>query len=74
MTPAEFRAALDAAGLRQVDFVRLVCTLSGQPADAGTINRWATGKRPVPALAIVVLALWRRLPEDERRQILGDGK
>ncbi len=72
MTPAEFRAALESAGLRQVDFQRLLAHLSGQPADAGTINRWAKGRRAVPPLAVAFLALWRRLPEAERRQILED--
>lgn len=72
MTPKEFRAALQSAGLRQVDFVRLIAHLSGQPADAGTINRWAKGRRAVPPLAVAVLALWWHLPEKERRQILKD--
>lgn len=70
MTPTDFRAALEAAGLRQVDFQRLVAHLSGQPADAGTINRWARGRRAVPQLAEVVLALWAMLPEAKRAAIL----
>ncbi len=70
MTPAEFRAALDNAGLRQVDFKRLLAHLSGQPADAGTINRWATGRRAVPALAVAFLALWQMLPKTKQRRIL----
>ena len=72
MTPAEFRAALEALGLRQVDFVRLLGHLSGQRADAGTINRWAKGRRAVPPLTVAFLALWRMLPEAKRRQILED--
>ena len=72
MTPAEFRAALEALGLRQVDFQRLLAHLSGQPADAGTINRWAKGRRAVPPTVIAILALWRILPEAKRNQILED--
>lgn len=72
MTPAEFRAALESLDLRQVDFQRLLAHLSGQPADAGTINRWAKGRRTVPPLVIAFLALWQRLPEAERRQIIED--
>ena len=70
MTPAEFRAALDNAGLRQVDFKRLLAHLSGQPADAGTINRWAKGRRAVPSTVVVILALWRMLPKAKQRRIL----
>ncbi len=72
MNAAEFRAELAALGLRQIDFVRLLGILSGQPADAGTVNRWAMGRRAVPPLAVAVLALWARLPDAERRQILED--
>ncbi len=72
MNAAEFRAELAALGLRQVDFVRLISLLSEQPADPGTINRWAKGRRAVPPLAVAVLALWARLPGAEQRQILED--
>ena len=72
MTPDEFRAALDALGLRQVDFQHLLAHLSGQPADAGTINRWAKGRRAVPPTIIAILALWRMLPKAKRNQILED--
>ena len=72
MTAAEFRAALEDAGLRQVDFQRLLAHLSGQPADAGTINRWAKGRRAVPPTVIAILTLWTMLPKAKRRQILED--
>ena len=72
MTAAEFRAALDALVLRQVDFVRLLGHLSGQQADAGTVNRWAKGRRAVPPTVIAVLALWQMLPKAKRNQILKD--
>ena len=74
MTAAQFRAALDAFGLRQVDFQRLLGHLSGQPADAGTINRWAKGRRGVPPTINAFLALWHMLPEAKRRQILEDAR
>ena len=70
MTAAEFRAALETAGLRQVDFQRLLAHLSGQRADAGTINRWANGRRAVPPTVVAILALWAMLPETKRRQAL----
>ncbi len=74
MTPVEFRAALDAADLRQVDFQRLLAHLSGQPADAGTINRWAKGRRAVPPTVVAILALWHMLLKAKRRQILEDAR
>ncbi len=74
MTPTEFRAALDAADLRQVDFQRLLAHLSGQPARADTINRWAKGRRAVPPTVIAILALWHMLPKTQRRQILPQRK
>ena len=69
MTPTQCRAALDAAGLRQVDFKRLLAHLPGQPADAGTINRWATGRRAVPPNVVAILALWSMLPKAKQHQI-----
>ena len=70
MTAAQFRAELEALGLRQVDFVRLLGILSGQEGDAGTINRWAKGRRAIPPTVTAILALWRMLPPDKRKQIL----
>ena len=70
MTPAEFRAALEAAGLRQVDFARLLAQLSGQPANAGTVNRWAKGRRAVPPSVIAILALWRMVPRAKQHKIM----
>ena len=72
MTPTEFRAALVAADMRQVDFKRLLAHLSGQPADAGTINRWAKGRRGVPLTVVALLALWQMLPKAKRHQIRKD--
>ncbi len=77
MTPAEFRAALEALGLRQIDFARLLCTLAGQPADpksvtmrAGTVNRWAQGEREVPDPVAAFLAAWGLISQTKRRQVL----
>ncbi len=76
MTPAEFRAALADAGLRQNSFVRLCAQLSGQPglniSGVGTVSRWATGRRAIPWTVAVILALWRMLHKKDRRRILED--
>ena len=72
MTPAEFRAELDAAGLRQIDFARLLSHLSGEPPNQGTVNRWAKGRRAVPPTVVAILALWQMLPQAKQRPILDD--
>ena len=70
MTPAEFRAALDALGLRQIDFARLLSHLSGEQPNQVTVNRWATGRRAVPPTVIAILALWRMVPRTKQHKIL----
>ena len=49
MTPEQYRAALAALGLSQVEAARLLA------ADARTSRRWALGERPVPALVANLL-------------------
>ena len=69
MTAAQFNAALDAAGLRQADFVRLLGYLSGQPAKLVTINRWARGSRAIPLTVPALLTLWEELSKTKQRRI-----
>jgi len=58
MTPTEFRAALKSLSLSQRSLAE---RLGVEPA---TVNRWATGKVPVPQYAAYVLELLA-----ERREI-----
>jgi len=58
MTPTEFRAALKSLSLSQRSLAE---RLGVEPA---TVNRWATGKVPVPQYAVYVLELLA-----ERREI-----
>lgn len=51
MTPDEFRAALKRLGLRQ----RWLAERLG--VETSTVNRWATGKAPVPQYAVFCLSL-----------------
>lgn len=53
MTADEFRAALKSLGLRQ----RWLAERLG--VETSTVNRWATGKAPVPQYAAYVLELLR---------------
>ena len=69
MTAAQFRAALDAAGLRQADFVRLLGYLSGQAARPDSINRWARGSRAIPPAVTALVTLWGEMSETKQRQI-----
>ena len=69
MDHEQFRAALKALGLRQTDFTRLLRYLSGQSVDPVTINRWATGKNPVPPTATATLKLLAMLPRAKLREI-----
>jgi transcriptional regulator with XRE-family HTH domain len=55
MTAEEFREALHRQGISQ----RWLAGRLG--ADIGNVNRWATGKRPVPDYVPLVLELVRRL-------------
>lgn len=51
MTPAEFRAALKALGMSQ----RRLAQVWG--VDPVTVNRYATGKLPIPPIAAFALRL-----------------
>ena len=71
MTAAEFRAALEDLGMRQVDLIRVLGQLSGRPFDKGTVNRWATGRRKVPTLMVANLNLLRLVEDIHARTALG---
>ena len=66
----EIKQALKAAGLRQKDLSRLVEHLTGQALPPVTVNRWCSGSRATPPIALAALELWRRLPEPERLELL----
>lgn len=66
-----FRAELAAAGLKQVDFRRLIERLAGKKIGNRTVNRWATGDRAVPATAWAALRLYSMLPKSIRAQLTG---
>lgn len=48
---AEFRAALKSVGLRQRDLARQLGVA------VTTVNRWATGRQPVPGYAVAFLSV-----------------
>lgn len=66
----EMKQALKAAGLRQKDLSRLVEHITGQALPPVTVNRWCSGSRATPPIALAVVELWRRLPEPERLELL----
>ncbi len=71
MTGKEFAKLLESAGLRQVDLARLVVNLSGMPGpDAGTLSRYAKGRRAVPASLVALLRLYRRQDAHIRFQLI----
>jgi len=73
MTGPEFAALLADAGLRQIDVGRLVAALSGLPGpDPVTVNRYTSGRRPVPAVLVALLQLYRRQTPEMRRLLLPD--
>lgn len=74
MTPAEFRAALEALGLRQADFMRLLAYLRGDATDRVTVNRWATGRRDVPPSIVAILRLLAMIPQSRRDQLQTDAR
>ena len=52
MTETEFRNSLELCGLSQRQFALLL------GLEQSTVNRWATGKNPVPTWAIAYLELY----------------
>lgn len=57
MDQREFREALDALGMSQVDFSRLIA------ADARTVRRYALGETPVPGAVALLLRMLLARPE-----------
>ena len=53
--PAEFSAAMEAAGLRSIDLARLA------GVDRRTVWRWRSGHSPVPHYAWTILRLQQRV-------------
>ena len=66
----EFAAELERLGLSQAGFGRLVERYGGAPPAPTTVNRWVTGKVPVPSWAVAVAGLFGELPERRRARIL----
>lgn len=64
MTPEEFRATLKRLGLRQ----RWLSERLG--VETSTVNRWATGKAPVPQYAVFALSLIKRLTDEQQQNLL----
>ena len=69
MTHDEFTAELAGLGLSQTDFRRILERLSGDEVAVTTVNRWATGKRSVPASAAAVVRLLGMLPAAKRAKL-----
>ena len=68
----QFAAELADAGLKQVDFVRLLERLSGAKLGNVTVNRWCKGRDvggPPPA-AVAALRLYAMLDDEARTQLL----
>ena len=67
-----FREALEGLGLSQASFARLLHHLAGQAVAVITINRWATGRQPVPATTTALLKVLAMLPEAKLRRLIKD--
>lgn len=68
-TGPEFLKDLEAAGLTQAAFVRLVERLTGHRLGSMTVSRWVNGSRTVNPLAVAALKLYARLPPGVRRHL-----
>lgn len=51
MQPTDFRRILDASGISQADFARLLGKTDR------SVSRWVTGAQPIPIDVVVVLGL-----------------
>ena len=65
MTPEAFRAALASLGLSQAAFRREVEALGGMAISKRTVENWANGVRPVPALLPALLRLMLEAASDD---------
>jgi hypothetical protein len=57
MTADEFRARLEALGLSQPGFARVVSGAGGEPLPLGTVRGWAQGRRAIPVTVPALLSL-----------------
>ena len=69
-TGPEFLKDLDAAGLTQAGFARLIERLAGHSLGNVTVNRWVKERRQVNPLAVVVLKLFVMLPAGARARLV----
>lgn len=76
MTDVDFRLQLERLGLSQAAFRREVEALGGMGISKRTVENWANGVRPIPALLPALLRLMLEARRDDRdalRVPSGDG-
>lgn len=74
MTGDELKSALSDIGMSQGAFSRLLTKYStGEEVSVTTVNRWCSGRHPVPAAVALCVTLLRRIREDER-EFLAKGR
>jgi DNA-binding transcriptional regulator YiaG len=64
MSPVEFRLALEALGLSQSAFGRMIQTEPRQ------VRRWLAGDAKVPGPVIIIVRFMRRMQKDHGRDAL----
>lgn len=68
MTP--FAQALTESGLKPRQLCRAIERLTGRPFSPTMPSRWISGLHDAPPLALAVVALLARLPEEERAELI----
>jgi len=64
-TPTQLRRALRRLGLSQRQLAHRL------GVDVGTVNRWATGKTPIPESVRLLLECWHREQRYQERRAAG---
>jgi hypothetical protein len=70
MTAEEFRARLDALGLSQPAFARVVSDAGGEDLPLGTVRNWAQGRREIPVTVPALMGLFETLASLARPEAL----
>jgi hypothetical protein len=73
MSDVDFKAELRQAGIgKQVKLVQVVERLTGHKMDPTTSSRWTRGVRGVNPLALAFIRLFKRLPDEQKAELLAD--
>ena len=65
-----FKRELKRLGLKQVDLMRLVQHLCGEPLHPVTMSRWASGEIETPAIVQAFLRLYELLAPETKEALL----